>query len=102
MTMKKPVLEILSTATGKPTDGWVLRPEEEGEATVQFLEDAPDGEVVFQWIDTPNGCVEWTDRSYNWKHKFKIKADGEFFVRAFDENGFHFDSEPVFVKLSTG
>lgn len=102
--MKKPVLEILSTATGKPTDGFVTTPtaNDEFEATVQFLEDGPDGEVVFQWIDTPNGCVQWTDRTYNWKHKFKIKADGEFFVRAFDENGFHFDSEPVFVKIAEG
>lgn len=98
--MKKPKFEILNTATGKPTSGWVTSPGDECEATAWFTEDGPEGDVLYQWIESPPGCVEWTDRTYNWKHKFVIKAKGEFFVRAYDENGFHLDSNSVFVNLA--
>lgn len=99
--MKQPVLEILNDASGTPVSSFVTdNPNDVFTAKAWFTKDSPEGTVVHEWIVDPPEGVEFLPVSApDWKKSFKAKGFAKMFVRAFDENGFHHDSNVVTVRL---
>lgn len=65
---------------------------------VSFFGDAPDGIVGSTWFAMPPDSMEFIGE-YEHIKAIKPKADGVFWARVFDENGFWYDTPTVILAI---
>lgn len=100
MTPRIPNPKIVDDATGRPTQGFIGRENDQFTCRVQFFGELPEGGANYQWDVDPNWAVEWTDERFDWKRSFRVVEDGRIYCVLTDHNGFTYDVPSIYVRPS--
>lgn len=98
--VRSPKPMIVDQSTGEPTLGFSSANDEAFEVRVQEFGDRPDGGCNYLWMAEPAGCVEWLDERFEFKRKFRIRANGRVYAILTDRNGYTYNVPSIGVRRS--